>query len=420
MTPVRVLVINLHYPPHHVGGYEASCRDVVERLADRGHAPAVLTSSLRPPGATDPPGERTGPIPVWRDLTAYLRADGELASPRLHQRWRIERSNQRALLQAIERHRPDVVAIWQLGALSLGLVPTIVERGLPIVYAVCDDWLSYSLELDAWNRLFRRVPDRLARLASVVLRTPCHVPDLGATGPFLFVSEITRERARRYSPWSMPTTSVVHSGIDTTSFGSPRPDRPWGGRLLYAGRYDRRKGIETAIRALAEPGLEHCSLQVCAVGDAAERARLEAIVDELGLRPRVEFTWSPREKLGAAYKSADLVVFPSEWDEPFGLVPLEAMACGTPVAATGAGGSGRFCIDGENCVRFAPGDPAALAAAVRRVASDADLRQHLIDSGIRTAAAFDVDRLADTFEGWYRGEAPPEHDPLADLRKATP
>jgi glycogen synthase len=400
----RVLVLNLYYPPHHLGGYEASCADVMRRLADRGHDVAVLTSSVRPAGAVDPAGEREGTVPVWRDLTAYVE-DDRLLSPPIHRRWRIERANQRALRRAIDRHRPDVISAWQMGGLSLGLLTTIASRGLPITYAVCDDWLSYSLELDAWNRLFRRLPAPVVRLLGSLLRVPTALPDVAGTGPFLFVSELTRARARRYAPWPVEDSVIVHSGIDTASFSpDPAPERQaWGGRLLYAGRYDPRKGLETAIRALRH--LDDEVLEVRALGDPEEKRRLEALTDELGLRARVEFGTCGREELAARYRAADLVVFPSEWEEPFGLVPLEAMACGAPVAGTGVGGSGQFLLDGVNCVRFQPGDPVDLAAAVRRVAADAGLRARLVRGGLRTASAFDVERLTDDFEAWHAAAA---------------
>lgn len=401
----RVLFLNLYFPPHHLGGYESSCADVASRLADRGHEVAVLTSGARTPGTEDPPGERDGRIPVWRDLAAYVDGDGHLLSPSLTDRWRIERANQRALRRAIERQRPDVISAWQVGGLSLGLLSAIARTGIPVVYAVCDDWLSYSLELDAWTRLFRPLPRPLARALGVALRVPTTVPDIGRTGPLLFVSDLTRDRARRYSPWTIEDAAVVHSGIDATAFlaDGGRTGRPWGGRLLYAGRYDPRKGIETAIRALCL--LEDEVLEIRAVGDPVERTRLEGVVAELGLEARVEMGTCPRDQLGARYRAADVVVFPSEWEEPFGLVPLEAMACGTPVVGTGVGGSGAFLVDGANCLRFRPGDPADLAAAVRRLAADPALRARLVTAGLRTAATFDVERLADDFEAWHAAAA---------------
>jgi glycosyltransferase involved in cell wall biosynthesis len=81
------------------------------------------------------------------------------------------------------------------------------------------------------------------------------------------------------------------------------------------------------------------------------------------------------------------------------------MACGTPVVATGVGGSGEFLIDNVNCVRFAPGDPADLARAVTRLAGDAALRERVAQAGLVTAEQFDVERLTDTFEAWHSAAA---------------
>jgi glycosyltransferase involved in cell wall biosynthesis len=99
------------------------------------------------------------------------------------------------------------------------------------------------------------------------------------------------------------------------------------------------------------------------------------------------------------------MVFPSTWAEPFGLVPIEAMACGVPVVATGVGGSREFLVDGENCLLFTPGDEASLVEAVRRLASDPGLRARLVRNGLETAAELDVDRLADDMEAWHVYEA---------------
>jgi glycosyltransferase involved in cell wall biosynthesis len=81
-------------------------------------------------------------------------------------------------------------------------------------------------------------------------------------------------------------------------------------------------------------------------------------------------------------------VFPVRWQEPWGLVPLEAMARGRPVVATGRGGSAEYLRDGENCVLFEADDPAALAAAVRRLASDSQLRIRLREDGLATAPSY--------------------------------
>ena len=398
----RVLVLGLRYPPHHDGGYEVACRDVAERLHDRGHDVVVLTSDLRNRGVDDPPGERRARVPVRRDLQAWFRDDA-LYAPGMRTRLRMERANQRALRAALDEVHPDVVFVWQMGALSLGLLTTVARRGLPMVYAVFDDWLSYAPELDAWSRAFRRLPRPLARLAGAVLRLPTVVPDLGPTGTLCFISEATRTRAEELSPFSTPDATIVYCGIDGRLFtpGDAPRGQAWEGRLLYVGRYDPRKGIETAIRAL--PRLPGVTLEVQGTGDQDERARLARLAHTLGVGGCVEFGSVDRATLVTRYRAADAVVFPSEWEEPFGLVPLEAMACGAPVIATGVGGSGEYLHDGVNCVRFRPGDPASLVIAVQRLAGDPGLRQRLVARGFATAAAFDVDRLTDSFEAWLTG-----------------
>jgi len=412
----RILAIGLQYPPHHTGGYEVSCHDVVVRLSERGHQVEVLTSDLRRPGVEDPEDDHTGPVLVHRDLKAWFR-DDDLYAPGRLERLRWERANQKALERVLDRFRPQVVSAWQVGGLSLGLLTTIASRGIPIVHAISDDWLSYAPELDAWSRMFRRLPAGVARASGGLLGVSTTVPDLGRTGPFLFISEVTRRRAAQYAPWSMDDTSIIYSGIDCRLFrppATPRDER-WGGRLLYVGRYDPRKGIETAIRALTH--LESETLEVQGTGDASELARLLAIAEELGVRERVSFEAVPRAELVGRYAAADALIFPSEWEEPFGLVPVEAMACGTPVVATGVGGSGEFLLDPGNCVRFRPGDPADLARAVRRLADDGRLRRSLVDRGFETARYFDVDRLTDCLEAWLTGAATGYRDGRPDERR---
>jgi glycosyltransferase involved in cell wall biosynthesis len=137
------------------------------------------------------------------------------------------------------------------------------------------------------------------------------------------------------------------------------------------------------------------SLDLVGRGDTEYRRHLDTVVNELGLVGRVRFDAVPRAELRSRYLAADVLVFPSEWDEPFGLVPLEAMACGTPVVATGTGGSGEFLADGVNCLRYRAGNAEALAADVSRLAEDPTLRHELVAGGLATAAELTADRYAE-------------------------
>jgi glycosyltransferase involved in cell wall biosynthesis len=125
---------------------------------------------------------------------------------------------------------------------------------------------------------------------------------------------------------------------------------------------------------------------------------LELLARELGVAGRIRWTQCDRSELAGHYGSADALIFPSTGNEAFGLVPLEAMACGTPVVATGVGGSAEFLSGEENCLLVRPDTPADIAAALRRLAADHGLRRRLAARGIETAGQFSVDLQAAALE----------------------
>ena len=395
---MKVLVLSNMYPPHHYGGYELSCRDVVDRWRERGHDVTVLTSTMRAQNAKAVPlGHEPG---IKRDLTTFFE-DGALVRPPLWRQLGVERTNQRILADTLKTVRPDVVSIWAMGAMSTGLLATLVESGVPLVFSVCDDWPTYAYKIDPWMSKWYKRP-RLGRMVERIVGVPSTLPDLGRAGTFCFISENTRLRCEEYSPWSFSDATIVYNGIDLEAFPilDHEPERPWRWKLVAAGRLDPRKGFETAIRALALLPPE-AVLELLPSVDDPYRARLEEVAAEVGVSDRVQYRIVTRSELRDRYEDADVCLFPTEWDEPFGLVPLEAMARGTPVIATGSGGSGEFLIDGVNCLRCHPKDPRSLADAVTRLAADPSLRQRIASGGLATAAELNVDRLAEVLEQWH-------------------
>ena len=399
---MRVLVLTNMYPPHHLGGYELSCRDVVERWRARGHDVTVLTTTMRLKDVADPPDERSRG--VQRGLDMYWK-DHRIVAPSLKRRLAIERANQQTLHATLDATRPEVVSAWNMGAMSLGLLTTIIERAIPLVLNVCDGWLWYGPRVDAWCRLFVRRP-RLARFVRRHVGVPTGLPDLGGHATFCFISDAIRRWSEERSAWKPLVSTVVYSGIDRNDFPPNEvaaTERPWRRHVLYAGRLDERKGVHVALESLAllpdATTLE--ILPPLGSGAAGYEARLRGLVHQLGLDARVRFDVVNRAELRHRYQNADAVLFPTLWEEPFGLVPVEAMACGTPVIATGTGGSAEFLIDGVNCVRVPPGDASAIADALQRLSSDSALRARVVDGGLRTAADLDVGRLAETLEAWH-------------------
>ena len=409
----RILVLTNLYPPHAFGGYEWSCFDVMTRLEARGHDITVVTTSTHLPDLADGHDEAGR---VHRILEWYWD-DHVLVSPRPWSRLALERRNQRRLRNLLARARPEVVSVWNMGAMSQGLLRTVADQGLPMVFAVCDEWPVYGRHLDAWSRMFAARP-RLARLTELLARVPCGPGDLGPCGPWCFVSEHTRRACRVGSPFTFPLSTVVHSGIEPTHFPlfdeSAEPN-PFEWRLLYVGRLDVRKGVLTAVDALAHLPPQ-TTLRCVGRGDA--ECSIWQRAGDLGVADRVTIEAVDRSAVAAAYRAADVFLFTSEWDEPFGLTPIEAMACGAPVVGTGTGGSDGFLVDGLDCLRYLPGDARGLAHAVCRLADDPTLRSRVRSGGRRVAAELTTDRLADVFEAWHVGAAsgfadgPPADRPL--------
>lgn len=401
------------YPPHHLGGYELHCRDSVDRWRAAGHDVLVLTSDLRLPGVAVDDDDL-----VRRRLR--IAFDGvDVVRPSVIGAWRAERRNQAGLRDALEAFRPDVVSAWHMGAMSVGLLSTVIERELPLVLVVCDLWPTYAHRMDRWSAGLARRP-RLARVVRLVSGLPTSRPDLSRGATAYFTTRYLQERCAERGDLRPEHTVVFTGGLNLAEFPLRRHDvTAWRDRLLCVGRIEERKGVDVAVRALAD--LPGASLDILGRADPAHLDTLRALASELGVDARVRYGFADRSELRDRYASADAFLFPVRWEEPFGLVPLEAMACGTPVIATGTGGSGEFLLDEVNCLLVPPGDPRALASAVRRLAADPELRVSLVGAGAATAEELSIDRMASVLLQWHEAAAaryasgePPSHPPLAE------
>jgi glycosyltransferase involved in cell wall biosynthesis len=207
--------------------------------------------------------------------------------------------------------------------------------------------------------------------------------------------------------------SVAPCGVDLELFSGSGPaesrNRPH--RILSVGRLVPRKGVDLLIEAL--PALRDAGFDVellivggggnaAALADDAEAHRLLNIATDLGVQDRVSFRGQvPRDAMPALFRSADAVVC-APWYEPFGIVPLEAMACGVPVVAAAVGGLRDTVVDQRTGLHVPPKDPAAIAAALTALLSDPDLRRALGRAGeARAKSRYSWARVAAETERAY-------------------
>ena len=217
--------------------------------------------------------------------------------------------------------------------------------------------------------------------------------------------------------------SVVPPGVDTRVFSpvaSTELRRELGiGEdekvILFTGRLERLKGVEVLLHALA--AILDCrtrrDVRLLVLGadssngileagvHGGERARLEALAVEIGVDDRVDFLGTvPHEDLPAYYSLADVCAVPS-YSESFGLVAIEAEACGTPVVASRIGGLRQLVLDGITGVTVPSHEPMAWAEALKRVIDDPGATSVMGPAARRLAQAYSWESSAEQLLAAY-------------------
>jgi D-inositol-3-phosphate glycosyltransferase len=373
------------------GGQNVHVAALAAALARRGHEVTVFTrrDSPRAPDAVQlAPGVTVRHVPAGPfrplpkdDLLRYMPAFADW----LAARWREQ--------------PPDVAHahFWMSGLAALWAA----RRPVPVVetfHALGRVKRRWQAEADT------SPPERLGAEATIVRRATAVIATCTDE-----VSELAAYGARP------ETMYVVPCGVDGDRFrpehdGGPDTGGPDTGgraaRVLSLGRLVPRKGNDTVITAIAAvPGAE---LTVAGgpdpgqLDDDPEVARLRRVAGECGVADRVRFTGRvPHEDVPAMLKSADVVVS-VPWYEPFGIVPVEAMACGKPVVVSAVGGHLDTVEDGVTGRLVPPRDHAALTAALTQLLADPGLRRKLGAAGAAHAASrYSWDTIAAETEAVY-------------------
>ncbi|OIO85793.1 MAG: glycosyl transferase [Anaerolineae bacterium CG2_30_57_67] len=206
---------------------------------------------------------------------------------------------------------------------------------------------------------------------------------------------------------------VIPPGVDTGHFypipadeakdfiGVPRSDR----MILFVGRIERLKGVDTLIRAMSCLRLKEMQKPACLAvigGDptaspeqmTVEMTRLQTLCEELCMDNMVVFLGKRgQDTLPYYYSAAEVLVMPSHY-ESFGMVALEAMACGTPVVASQVGGLAFLVQDGVTGFTVPDGDPEALCDRLTRLLDQPELRAQMARAAAETAAGYAWENIA--------------------------
>jgi len=204
---------------------------------------------------------------------------------------------------------------------------------------------------------------------------------------------------------------VIPNGIDSESFKRDvsvdlyrkQYVKPGDKLVFFVGRLVYEKGVQTVIEAMTLIINKVPNVTFVVAGSGPHMNQLKSLVTAFNLEDKVKFTGHiDTDMLSAFYKSADLTVVPSLY-EPFGMVVLESMAMGTPTIVADTGGLSEIVVHEETGLKFEPGNPESLAAAMLRILTDKDLAQRLTsDAKAYLGDRYNWDRIANTTLGVYR------------------
>jgi phosphatidyl-myo-inositol alpha-mannosyltransferase len=202
------------------------------------------------------------------------------------------------------------------------------------------------------------------------------------------------------------TFTTLPNGVDDVRFSSADPipslvdsDRPL---LLFVGRLEKRKGLETLIKAFLRLRASGLHLRLCVVGEGPERERCQSLVPP-SLRTEVLFVGAvSHEELPSYHASADVFVSPALGGESFGIVLLEGMAAGLPVVASNIPGYRTVMTDGVQGRMVPPGDSIALADALEALLANERLRKAMAAEGHRTSLEYSWRVVGAQVEEMYR------------------
>jgi phosphatidylinositol alpha-1,6-mannosyltransferase len=358
----RSLLISAEYFPPQVGGISTMMREICSALGRE--RIACLTGV---PSA-DSAGALADPVRVYR--APALFGDGDLRRalaflrtwPRIALGWRPD------IVQCATCLDAALVGYWL--KTKFGLPLAIYAHGNEIMSAASDTWEKPRLAL--------RVADRVLANSRYTAQL---VAGLG----------VAPERIE-----------VVNPGCDVSGFtpGAPSPAlyamwpqlRGAAPLLLTTGNLVQRKGQDVTLRALPELIARYPALHYAIVGDGRDRAELETLANSLSVRAHVSFLGrAPQERLLDLYRACDVFLMPSRMRadrndvEGFGIVFLEANACGKPVVGGCTGGIPDAIIDGETGLLVDPLDSAAIGAAVRQLVDEPARARAMGETGRRRA-----------------------------------
>ena len=388
---MKILQINSLFAPRCFGGAEVFLQRLCGELVDRGHQLVVACLSPAPTRHGDehlqvqelPLRNIYWPFdkqrqPNWRKVVWHVRnsfGSGSAAD----------------IDELLASEQPDLVHTHNLAGFSSSVWQSIRARRIPLVHTVHD----YAL-LCASHTMYRGQRNCSGQCVGCRVLSLPHRAHSRAVDAVVGVSQfaLNRHLNSGYFPNAEPFVFQNGNPAATCPTATPRTQSTRL-RVGYLGRLAPSKGIEMMLDSLASLTPQQCELRVGGSGDEEfvrllKRRFAGPGVQFLGHVPSAEFL-----------AQLDVLVVPSLWHEPFGLVLCEAIGAGVPVVASAVGGIPEFIQHGECGLLFESGDGLALRAHVAALAADRQRCRQLADRCQSVAADHQFGRTVDRYVHVY-------------------
>ena len=248
--------------------------------------------------------------------------------------------------------------------------PCEAKSGVPCLTNSCVSWKAWGplmLQKWLWNRWNRGLDRYLAT---------------------------SRWLAGRLRSEGQPVDGVLYPGVPVPEGRSRSAAVP---RIVCVSRLSKEKGVENLLSAFGNVSKKHPEVRLDIIGGGDCESRLRRMTAGMGLEQTVSFSGElPPAQVQDRVRGAWMQVVPSVWQEPFGLVAVEAQLLHIPVVAGDIGGLREIVKDEESGLLVPPGKPGALAAALERLLSDRALGERLAEKGAQSAREkFTLDHCLD-------------------------
>lgn len=399
---MRLLLVSNLLPPHYIGGYEIAAKEYGDALRARGHDVYAVTSNYHVMGDYEDSDwiERTlRENEDYDSLLSCNRSYSRISDIRSHV-W--DHQNAKTIRRALSTFKPDLVYSWKCGGLSVAPMWLPLDKNIPVVVQLCDDWLlkyrRYKLKeyLSGTPRktiIFHLMFHKLKRMTLFATSSSIKEECLQAGYP---------EKRIHIIPYGLADDFWKNAEVVERKDGRRK--------VLFVGQLWEGKGVHCLIEAMKILTTKYpeFNFTLDVIGSCLKdyESRLKELSRSYGLTERITFHGrKPRSELWKMYKEYDMLVMPSIWQEPQGNTLLEAMVNGLPVLVSRVGGLPDVVENEISGLMFEPGRPEAIAESILKLSNSESLARKIAQGAIdRNSEKFNLTYIIPKIETIFEKE----------------